>query len=240
MAAVHGALVSADGKWVVTMNSGHGQTGRVRLWEVATGKLIWASEFRDLNGPMYTPLGLTGGSAELVLRASKDNQIHVVDVATRKARSFPTMAEQVQGEVLAPDGSAVVLGTYSSAVRVWELKRGKERTSFEGHKEWARRFAFTPDGKTLVTAGNDPFLLVRDWPSGRVRKRIDLGRGAVQELLVSDDGRFADVLFWWETALTRYDLVTGKRVDRPTDTHRAEVPGSGRRGRWIGPQPRPR
>src|SRR5207249_1281457 len=32
MAAVHGANVSADGKWLATVNSGHGQTGRVRLW----------------------------------------------------------------------------------------------------------------------------------------------------------------------------------------------------------------
>jgi RNA polymerase sigma factor (sigma-70 family) len=177
MVAAHGAKVSADGKWVATVNTGHGQTGRVRLWEVATGKVAWASEFPDISGPRYTPLGFTSELAELVLRESKGNRVHLVDTATGKARSFPT-ADHAQGEVLAPDGSVLVLGTSSPAVRVWDLKTGEERTPLGGHKEWARRFAFTPDGKTLVTAGNDPFLLVRDWPSGKVRKRIDLGRGA--------------------------------------------------------------
>ncbi|MDB5305997.1 MAG: sigE 43 [Gemmataceae bacterium] len=224
MAAAHGACVSADGKWVATVNSGNGQTGRVRLWEAATGKVVWASGFPDLNGPKYTPLGFTPGSGELVLRASKDNRVHVVDTAKGEAvRAFPTMTEQIDGEVLAPDGSAVVLGTYSPTVRIWDLKTGKERAPLDGHKEWARRFAFTPDGKTLLTGGNDPFVLVRDWPSGTVRKRVVLGRGGVQELFASGDGLFADVLFWWESALARYDLETGKRAARPAGTHRAGV-----------------
>jgi WD40 repeat protein len=224
MAQVHRAIVSADGKWVATVNSGDSGTGRVRLWQIATGKSVWASALSDLNGPKYTLVGFTPGSAELVLRAAKDNRIDVVDTDRGVVtRSFPTMAEQVDGQALAPDGSAVILGTYASKARVWDLKTGKERAPLEGHKEWARRFAFTPDGKTLVTGGNDPYLLVRDWPSGVARKRVELGRGAVQSLFVSGDGKYADVLFWWESALARYDLTTGKPVPRPADTHRAPV-----------------
>lgn len=224
MAQVHRAIMSADGKWVATVNSGDSGTGRVRLWQIATGKPVWASTLSDLNGPKYTLVGFTPGSAELVLRAAKDNRIDVVDTAKGVVvRSFPTMAEQVEGQALAPDGSAVILGTYAAKVRVWDLKTGKERAPLEGHKEWARRFAFTPDGKTLVTGGNDPYLLVRDWPSGVIRKRVELGRGAVQSLFVSGDGKYADVLFWWESALARYDLTTGKPFPRPADTHRAPV-----------------
>ena len=224
MAQVHGAVVSADGKWVATVNNGDSGTGRVRLWQVATGMLVWASAFPDINGPTHRLLGFTPGAAELILLASKDNRIEVLDKAKCElVRSFATMADQVDGMLLAPDGSAVILGTYSPKIRIWDLKTGKEMASFEGHQEWARRFAFTPDGKTLVTGGNDTYLLVRDWPSGTVRRRIDLDRGAVQDLFVSGDGHYVDVVFWWESSLIRYDLATGNRVARPEGTHRAAV-----------------
>ncbi len=224
MAQFHGAVVSADGEWVATVNSGDTETGRVRLWQVATGKVVWTSPFPDPNGPKYTPLGFTPGGGELVLRAAKDNHINVVDTAKRVvARSFPTTTEQIDGQALAPDGAAVVLGTHAPEARVWDVRTGRERAPLAGHNESARRFAFTPDGKTLVTGGNDDFLLVRDWPSGEVRRRIDLGRGAVQDLFVSGDGHSVDVRYWWENALARFDLATGKAAPRPDGTHRAAV-----------------
>jgi RNA polymerase sigma factor (sigma-70 family) len=224
MAYVHGAIVSDDGKWIATVNSGDGRTGRVRLWSAVTGTLVWASAYPDASGPRYTLLGFTPGAAELVLRGAKGNRIHVIDTTTtNEVRSFATTSEQIDGEVLAPDGSAVILATYSPKARVWGLKSGKERAPFEGHTEWVRRSAFTPDGKTLVTCGNDSYLLVRDWPSGKVRARIDLGRGAVQDLSVTGDGRTVDVRFWSESALAGYDLRTGKPVERPDRTHRAAV-----------------
>ncbi len=116
-----------------------------------------------------------------------------------------------------------VLPAFPAGCCCWELKTGKETAPLQGHVKWARCSAFTPDSKTLVTGGNDPFLLIRDWPSGEVRKRVEHGRGTVQELFVSEDGRYVDVKFWSEMALARYDLETGKPVDRPADTHRAEV-----------------
>jgi RNA polymerase sigma factor (sigma-70 family) len=221
---VTGACISADGRWIATVSGAHDKTGRVRLWEVATGQVVWASEYKQRNDPMFTPIGFTPGAAELVLRRSDNRWIHVVDVARAKeVRTFATIGDQIQGEVLAPDGSAVLVSTYKPDVFVFDLKTGAERT-LGGHKEWARRAAFTPDGKTLVTGGNDPFLLVRDWPSGAVRKRIDIEpRSAVASLFLSADGKYADVLYWWEKSLARYDLETGRRVERPTDTHRAAV-----------------
>jgi RNA polymerase sigma factor (sigma-70 family) len=220
---VTGACISADAKWIVTVSGSHDKTGRVRLWEVATGQVVWASEYKQRNDPMFTPIGFTPGAAELVLRRSDNRWVHLVDVAKAKeVRTFATISDQIQGETLAPDGSAVLITTYKPDVSVFDLKTGAERT-LGGHKEWARQAVFTPDGKTLVTGGNDPFLLVRDWPSGAVRKRIDLDPRAVNRLYASADGKFVDVLYWWERSLARYDLATGKRVERPADTHRAEV-----------------
>jgi RNA polymerase sigma factor (sigma-70 family) len=228
MASLHGACFSTDGKWLVTVNTGHGNQGRVRLWSLETGKQVWASEWGKTVGSWFEPLGFTSANAELILRGSENNRIYVVDAARGKlARNFPTMPQKESpgGIHLSPDGTTVLVGGYMPQVRVWDVKSGKELQALTGHKEWARKIAFSPDGKTLVTGGNDDYVLVRDWPSGKVRKRIDLGRGYVGDLFVTADGRTLTVLFWWEKTLERYDLDTGKRVPLPADTHKAEVYG---------------
>jgi RNA polymerase sigma factor (sigma-70 family) len=224
----HGAHYSADGKWIATLSGGFMGVGRVRLWNVERGQQVWASEWEGVEkGPSFAVLGFTPDGAELVLLATKDNRVIVVDTARgRQVREFPTAGRDAfYNSDLSPDGSAVVAGGYAPDVRRWDVKTGKELPALTGHKKWARMIAFSADGKTLVTGGSDDFVLVRDWPSGKVRKRIDLGRGGVGDLLVSDDGRTLTVLFWWEKALHRYDLETGRALPFPADSHMAEVYG---------------
>jgi RNA polymerase sigma factor (sigma-70 family) len=225
--SVHAARFSADSKWFTTVNAVFRTQGRVRLWSAESGKQVWASEWGKDGGPSFEPLGFSANNAELVLRRTEDNRVCVVDVARGKmVRDFGTMERDKTYECyLSPDGSTVLIGAYAADVRMWDVKTGKELPSLTGHKQWARVITFGPDGKTLITGGNDGYVLVRDWPSGKVRKQIDLGRGSVEEMAVTADGRTLTVLFWWETALHRYDLETGRRLPFPADSHLAEVYG---------------
>jgi RNA polymerase sigma factor (sigma-70 family) len=220
---------SADGKWLATVNGEQGRAqGPVRLWKVGTGKQVWTS-FPGLNGERnFEPLGFTPGNAQLVLRATQDSRIYGVDTARGKVvRSFPTLrgSEWCHCAALAPDGAAVVMATGSAQIRRWDVKTAKERPPLTGHKEVVWVFAFAPEGKTLVSGGADPYVLVRDWPSGKVRRRLELGRGgAFQTMFVSSDGRTVNLLFWWEKTLHRYHLTSGKPLALPA-THWAEVDG---------------
>lgn len=147
---------SADGKWIATGLS-------LRLWDAATGKELWTREQGTLD---FDPLGFTEGGTNLVVRGNADNGIRLFDIATgKRGRSFPTMPPlQASWFGLSPDGSTVLCGTYGPSVRLWDTATGKEKPALEGHKQSAWCFAFSPDGKTLVTGGNDPFVLVRSWP----------------------------------------------------------------------------
>jgi WD40 repeat protein len=128
---------------------------------------------------------------------------------------------------LAPDGRAVLFSTYGPSVRVWDLATGKERPALGGHKKWTRWFPVSPDRKTIVTGGNDSFVLVRDWPSGKVVRTIDLGRAdGIQRMTIAGDPPRLEVLFWGEQALHFYDLGTGKERASPPDSHQSDVYGA--------------
>jgi WD40 repeat protein len=213
------ACFTADGKWIATKGQ------HVRLWDATTGKELWKT-----NVQRPEPLGFLDGGKTLVLHGWENNSISLVDRATGKqCRSFPMTkrAETRDSEyVLSPDGSAVLCGSYGPLVRVWDMATGKERPALEGHKTWTRYFAFTPDCKTIVTGGNDPFALVRDWPSGKVVRTIELGRPYIARMAISRDGRRLEVQFWGEQELQLYDLKTGKLLPPPGDGHRGDVIGA--------------
>jgi RNA polymerase sigma factor (sigma-70 family) len=212
---------SPDGKWIVT----GGQYGEssVRLWDGATGQERWEAKLSKQS------FNLLGFAAEkyVVLRGQDDGHVTLLDLANGNlAREFATAPtkEYPGNAVLAPDGAAVVIGGYDPKPRVWSLD-GKVGPALEGHTKWARQVVFAPDGKTLFTGGNDDFLLERDWPSGKVRRRIELGRTGVSHLNVSGDGKCLELLFWGEEALTFIDLATGKPLPDADAGHRAGVYG---------------
>ena len=155
---IDAACFSRDGKWVVT--TGRSGQGAMRLWDATTGKEVWNRK----PGAVLEPVGFTDGGNAVVACGNNDRNVYVIDRATGKdLRSFPTVpANEFQGCTVSPDGASILFGRYGPTIRVWELATGKERPPLEGHKQWARRVAFSRDGKTLVTGGNDPFVLVRN------------------------------------------------------------------------------
>ena len=49
---------------------------------------------------------------------------------------------------------------------LWDAESGKEIRAFQGHSEWVRAVAFSPDGKRVLTAGGSAARLW-DAKSGR-------------------------------------------------------------------------
>jgi WD40 repeat protein len=120
----------------------------------------------------------------------------------------------------------VVFGTSGKAVRLWAIATGKELPSLGGHSAHARRCAFSRDGSLVVTAGQDPFVLVRDWPSGKLRRRIDLEAGRhADRVAFTADGKRLRLVLWGDEAARFYDLQTGREVQDYPEAHTGQVFG---------------
>jgi RNA polymerase sigma factor (sigma-70 family) len=220
--AVTGCRFSADGKWLVTTG------GEIRMWKLATGKVVWLRQQGNGGEQAWEPLGFTANSTQLIVQGCRDGTIYVVDTAEGQVvRQFPVDLKGHWGAAwLSPDGTTVLMHLQTPDIRQWDLKTGKELPPLTGHKQPISTLAYSLDGKTLVSAGTDAYVLVRDWPSGKVRRQFDLGRGRpVYHLFVSADGRTLNVLFRQEKTLHRYDLDLGKPLSLPIDTHWGDVCG---------------
>ncbi len=111
-------------------------------------------------------------------------------------------------------------------MRSWDLATGKERPALLGHVEPVRMIALAADGRTLVTGGGDPFILVWDWPEGKLRRRIDLRSSrSVAHLELCADGKRVEVGLWPDTAARFFDLKTGKEQPVYPEAHTVGAQG---------------
>jgi WD40 repeat protein len=120
----------------------------------------------------------------------------------------------------------VLMGTAGTSVHAWDVATGKELSPLGGHKGQARSFAISRDCKIVLTGGEDPFVLVWEWPAGKLRRQIDLPAGrSAGSLAISPDGKRAEIVIWGERAPCFYDLGTGKEIPAATEAHRGHVNG---------------
>jgi WD40 repeat protein len=124
---------------------------------------------------------------------------------------------------VAPDGKSFVSVNPHDGLRTWDGRDGREwrHLSLDGQDK-ASSLAFSGDDQTLLLAGAGK-LHVRDWPSGKLRRVIDLQGRAVRDLLPSSDGRTAHVLLESETVMRRFDLDTGAESATTREGHRGIV-----------------
>jgi WD40 repeat protein len=72
--------------------------------------------------------------------------------------------------------------------RVWDLATGKELFRLVGHTASVGGIAWTPDGKRIVSGGNDGHLIVWNAQTGKLLKRIMGTTSAMWSIALSPDG----------------------------------------------------
>ncbi len=142
---------------------------------------IWGLEFSPDGKWLAAATKISGHPAPIVIWRVEDWKPHVVQME-------PTGGLDV---AFSPDGKLLAYGTRSPRVGLIDVASGKllrHIKALDKHKGSIYSVAFTPDGKSLLTAGSDG--VIREWnPSDGSLKRTFKGHTeTVHGIAVSPDG----------------------------------------------------
>lgn len=159
---------SPDGKRLAAGTDGAGgelpEAGEVLVWDAGTGKVLHAFKVKD-----KVEDGEWASAADVAF--SSDGQ-RVAAVVKAGSRATP---------------AGIIIEDTGASIRVWDLGTGKSTLPVTGLKPSVARMVFSPDGKSLATAGADKMVRVWDAGSGRELSALPCPDG-VMVVAFSPDG----------------------------------------------------
>src|SRR5437868_7326778 len=160
--------------------------GSVKLWEVASGTLLWSSwQTKGTTCLAFAPDG------SLLASGGLDTTVRLWDP------KLGTLLEEVPhpGTVFALawslDGRLLASGDFAGTIRIWQRQQsGPARCmqTLSGHSNWVRGLAFAPGGSRLASASWDGTLKLWELESGRCLETLEEHTERVQALAWSPDG----------------------------------------------------
>jgi eukaryotic-like serine/threonine-protein kinase len=176
------AVLSPNGRQLVTGGFQH----PLRWWDLRYGTNIVLET--DARRVLFSPDGrwlVTFGRGNPVLLWDASNCTVRTNLSVESPAGF-SAAFSFDGTLLATTSD---LNDPDQGIRLWEVPSGKSFGTCTGHKQAVFSVAFSPDGKTLVSASDDSTL--KFWNVATQQELLSfprLGAGMTQ-LLFSPDGR---------------------------------------------------
>jgi RNA polymerase sigma factor (sigma-70 family) len=213
------ATFAPDGRVLATAEYAK-KGGRVRLWELATGKGRLLAEL-----PSYVDGLALGPGGKRVFIAVNNHALCCWDTALgrpvwRKEHWASILAVSPDGRTLCTDGRplrpGVALGS-SGNLHFWEVETGRYLGSLGQGRRGTYQLAFAPDGRTLaegrVFGRGTQEVVLWDLRTRRLRHRLP---EAGPNLAFSPDGQSLVTL---GALLDRWEVATGKPLYPDTRSH---------------------
>jgi WD40 repeat protein len=198
--------MSADGKLIL---AGGGSV--VHVWRFATGEHLKDIE---VGGDVVNTLVLKPDNRTLVV-GSQDCKIRVADVEEGKLlRTIDGRMWLARSLAVSPDFKNVALGAVYPTIRQFDLQTGNEThpaLTAAGHDAPVRCVAWSPDGKRIVSGGENKHVHVWDPATGQHVIRISPDASA-SSLVFTPSGEFVLTAWEWAPTIRVREAATGKEV----------------------------
>jgi RNA polymerase sigma factor (sigma-70 family) len=177
----------------------------IHLWDVATGQ-----ERRQLPGHRNSGERFTfSHSGKVLAWAGEGGDIRLVDVATgRELRRIAQGVGQVEWlQYLPGDRTLAFSGWAERVVRLWDVDGDRELHPLGGRRGHVYSVAFTPDGRTVISAGMDNTVRFWDPATGEERRHFAAHQGGVWCMALAPDGNTLATGSYNETAIRLWDAA---------------------------------
>jgi RNA polymerase sigma factor (sigma-70 family) len=185
--------VAPDGTTVVSASTD---------WTVIVWDTVRRREVRRLTGHTDRAYSVAvSPDGRTVATGARDKTIRLWDLATGREVKKIEAGGLVHGLTFSPDGKRLascsgndtydgwVLEVPGHNATVWDVATGKPAFRLEGHDGGVKSVAWSPDGKTLATGGNDTTVRLWDAANGKELRRLEGNTKPVESVVFSPDGK---------------------------------------------------
>jgi WD40 repeat protein len=177
-------VISEDGTWLAS----NPQTN-VRIWDTR----MWAvANVTPAEGAHIWCMGFAGSKIPAGIASTGVQSWHIANNS-----DAPSLLGSTYAMATSPQGKFLAMGhARGGEVDVWDLTSGAKVTSFAAHKLSVNQLEFSPDGKFLLTAGQETpvtpaMLSAHQLPVESSVKLWDVGRWTPQAAFSSSTGEFS-------------------------------------------------